>query len=93
MFDAVHGMTEQPDHETHGEFRDDFEDVGVHRDVQQRHHQKQLWNRQLGHAQQQNGDDGRHHHKQRIENVVGGDDPARSFSAVRDWISAYNGTI
>nr|GFD26083.1 hypothetical protein [Tanacetum cinerariifolium] len=26
MLDAVHGVAEQPDHETHGEFRDDLED-------------------------------------------------------------------
>ena len=75
MLHAIHGMAEQPDHKAHAELRDDFEDVGVDRDIHQRHHKEQLGNRQLGHAQQQDGDQRRHHHKQRIENVVGGNHP------------------
>ncbi|MNV20162.1 hypothetical protein D3C71_1110510 [compost metagenome] len=75
MLHAVHGMAEQPDHETHGELGDNFEDVGVDADVEQRHHQEQLRDRQLGHAQQDDRDNRRHHHEQRIENVVGGNNP------------------
>ncbi|MNN44338.1 hypothetical protein D3C81_1586240 [compost metagenome] len=68
-------MAEQPDHETHGELGDDLEDVGVDADVQQRHHQEQLRDRQLGHTQQDDRDNRRHHHEQRIEDVVGGNHP------------------
>ncbi|MNZ74296.1 hypothetical protein D3C78_927430 [compost metagenome] len=75
VLDAVHGMAEQPDHETHGELGDDLEDVGVDADVQQRHHQEQLRDRQLGHTQQDDRDNRRHHHEQRIEDVVGGNHP------------------
>ena len=75
MLDAVHGVAEQPDHEAHAEFGDDLEDVGVDADVQQRHHQKQLRNRQLGNTQQNDRNNRRHHHKQRVENVVGGNHP------------------
>ena len=76
MLHAVHGMAEQPDHEAHGELGDDFKDVSVNRDVEQRHHQEQLGDRQLGHAQQQDRNDGRNHHEQCIEDVVGGDHPS-----------------
>ncbi|MOA56813.1 hypothetical protein D3C78_1808690 [compost metagenome] len=65
-------MTEQPDHETHGELGNDLEDVGVDADVEQRHHEEQLRNRQFGQAQQDDRNDRRHHHEQRVENVVGG---------------------
>ena len=75
VLDAVHGMAEQPDHEAHAEFRNDLEDVGVDADVQQRHHQEQLRDRQLGDAQQDDRNNRRHHHKQRVENVVGGNHP------------------
>ncbi|MNI77470.1 hypothetical protein D3C73_1337650 [compost metagenome] len=68
-------MAEQPDHETHGELRDNPEDVGVDTDVQQRHDQEQLRDRQLGHAQQDDRDNRRHHHEQRVEDVVGGNHP------------------
>ena len=78
MLDTVHGMAEQPDHEAHGELGHDLEDVGIHRDVHQRDHQKQLRNRQFDHAEEHDRDDGRHHHEQRIEDIVGSNDP-RTF--------------
>ena len=75
MLHAVHGVAEQPNHEAHAELGHDSEDVGIHRDVHQRHHEKQLGNRQFGHAQQQDGEQRRNHHKQRIEDVVGRNHP------------------
>ncbi|MNH14638.1 hypothetical protein D3C79_742340 [compost metagenome] len=71
-------MAEQPDHEAHGELGHDPEDVGVNADVQQRHHQEQLRDGQLNQGQQHDGDNRRHHHEQRVENVVGGNHP-RTF--------------
>ncbi len=72
-------MAKQPDHEAHGELGDDLEDVDVDRDVHHRHGQKQLRNRQFGNAQQQDRDNRRDHHEQRVENVVGGDDARALF--------------
>ncbi len=72
---AVHRMAEQPDQEAHGEFRHDPEDVGIDQNVEQRHHQEQLRDGQVGQAQQHHGEDGRDHHEQGIEYVVGSDHP------------------
>ncbi|MNC08206.1 hypothetical protein D3C75_557860 [compost metagenome] len=72
---AVHRMAEQPDQEAHGELGHDPEDIGVDRDVEQRHHQEQLRDGQLGQAQQDDGEHCRHHHEQGIEDVVGSDHP------------------
>ncbi len=49
-------MAEQPDQEAHGEFRDDLEDVHVHRDVHQRQSEKKLRDRQLGDAEEEDRD-------------------------------------
>ncbi|MNZ43338.1 hypothetical protein D3C78_609390 [compost metagenome] len=68
-------MAEQPDHETHGELGDDAEDIEIHRDVEQRHHQEQLRDAQFQEAQQHHAEDRRDHHEQCVKDVVGGNHP------------------
>ncbi|MNQ87965.1 hypothetical protein D3C85_1032090 [compost metagenome] len=75
MLDPVQRVAEQPDQEAHAELGDQLEDVAVDRDVHQRNRQEQLRNRQLGDAEKEDRDDGRYHHEQRVEDVVGGDHP------------------
>ncbi|MNN09602.1 hypothetical protein D3C81_1224890 [compost metagenome] len=74
MLHAVHRVAQQPDQKTHGELGHDPEDVSVDQDIEQRHHQEQLRDAQVRKAQQDDGENGRHHHEQGIENIVGGDD-------------------
>jgi len=65
-------VAEQPHQEAHAEFRDDLEDVAVHRHVHQRHDEEQLGHRETRHAEKEDRQQRRGHHEQGIEDVVGG---------------------
>ncbi len=73
LFQFVKRVDQHPHHEAHQEFRDQLVDEQRDCGVHDRHREEQLGN---GQAALQNGrrHERGHHHEQRIEDVVGGDD-------------------